>query len=218
MAWQDRGACLGLPDRVFFEDVTPSREDGTDGPVDPAALKRAQGVCGSCPVRMQCFQYVMDWEGPAAEVRRHGVFAGLSGPQRAAVRRRDTMKCWQCGEVYDPLGLAGGDLYCACGPMPADPIPPDGDRWLPRHTALVDKVVAWLLENTRPEQRAPSPSALVAILKTRKDDTHLVYGYLVREGLLRKGETRGAYFRATGKRALAQWRPAPLRSRTGSAA
>lgn len=196
---------------VMFEDAIPVREDGTDGPVDLAGLSRAQAICGVCPVRMECFTDIMAYEGPAAEVRRHGVVAGLSGAQRAAVRRRDTMKCWQCSETYDPAGLASGELYCSCGPMTAEPIPPDGDKWLPRHTVLCAKIVAWLMAETRPGGPAPSPSALVALLRTRKDDTHLVYAYLVGEGILIRGDRRGAFTRAAGKRALATWTPAPLR-------
>lgn len=66
--WMLRAACLGVPPHIFF----PAKGEST------AAAKAA---CGGCPVRSDCLDYAL------RQRIEHGVWGGLSEPERDALRR-----------------------------------------------------------------------------------------------------------------------------------
>lgn len=204
--WRDRAACLTEPLVRFFEDPLPEY-----GPPDEGALAYARSFCVRCPVRGQCLDAELREEGRAVEGRRFGVRGGMTPQQRASLYRRGTRCCPRCGEAFDPLGLIDGHLVCECGEKVAPPIPDEGDLWLDRHTQLSKTVVAWVLANTRPGDRVPSPTSLARVLEERKDDVVRVYRALVEDGVVTSGPGRGVYTRNWGRRAIRAWRPGPLR-------
>jgi hypothetical protein len=213
--WRDRAACSALPLSLFFEDVYPSNDDGTDGALIPEALERARGICASCPVRLACHEDAMTHEAGAAANRRHGVSGGLTPAQRYSLWRRDSWRCEQCGELYDPLGIVAGEAVCICGWNEEPPIPDAGDQWFPRHDELLRLLIAWLLEETVPGDRVPPPYKMLEILGyRRKDDMPLIYARLLDDGLLMRGDGRGVYFRRAGRGALASWQPPARRRRS----
>lgn len=211
--WVERAACSALPQALFFEDCWPSLEDGTDGALVPEALERARTICGSCPVRVECHTQAMHQEAGSASNRRHGVRGGVTPAQRYSLWRRDSWKCEQCGEIYDPSGIVAGEAVCACGWNDEPPIPDAGDQWFPRHDELLRLLIIWLLANTVPDDRVPPPYKMLELLGyRRKDDMPLVYERLLEDGLLERGAGRGVYFRRAGKAALKRWKP-PARRR-----
>lgn len=213
MGWEDRAACAGLPGSMFFGDIWPDGEE-QDGPLDADALARARAVCASCPVRVQCYTAALAEEAGAAESRRFGVRGGTTPAQRYSIWRRDSSTCERCGEVYDPLGLIEGEVVCACGAFSEPVIPDVGDTWYPRHDGLLQRLVDYLLEHTKPgDQILPPYRMLEALGHRRKDDMPLVYERLIEDGLIERGEKRGVYYRRAGKGALLRWRP-PARRRT----
>lgn len=207
MSWRDRAACAGLPGTMFFEDIFPVDDEGVEtGETIPAPLAKAEAVCASCPVRVECFLEVMAYEEGAADARRAGYVAGTTASQRYSIWRRDVLRCIQCLEPYDPLGLVEGDVVCSCGHFTEPPIPPEGDTWYPRHDALLAKLIDYLLEKTTPGDRILPPyKMLEALGHRRKDDLPLCYERLIDDGLIVRGEGRGEYYRAAGQQALASW-------------
>lgn len=217
--WGKRAACRDFPTAMFFEDVEPEDDEGNPLPLDLEGLDRARSVCGRCPVRLQCYQAAMEEEGGAARLQRHGVRGGITAAQRYSVWRRDSMSCDRCGEVYDPLGLVEGETVCECGATDETPIDPEGDRWYPRHDALLQKLIAWLIENTQPGDRIPPPYQMLLLLgHRRKDDLPLAYEKLIDDGLIERGEGRGEYYRKEGARAFKSWVPPIHRHRARRAA
>jgi WhiB family redox-sensing transcriptional regulator len=72
--WADRGRCVGLDPELFF-------------PVRGEDDRTAKEVCRDCPVRPECREH-----GIRHEI--HGIWGGLSGRERRAIRldrRRKTM-------------------------------------------------------------------------------------------------------------------------------
>lgn len=212
--WLERAACAGLPGEMFFDDVFPEDDEGLPLEPVPPALAKARAVCASCPVRMQCYVEAMEQEDGAARDRRHGVRAGTTPAQRYSLWRRDAVRCEQCGEVYDPLGVIEGEVVCSCGSFQEPPIPDDGDLWYPRHDALLARLTDYLLEHTEAGDRILPPYRMLEVLgHRRKDDMPLVYQRLIDDGLIERGEGRGVYYRRAGKRALADWVPPARRRR-----
>jgi hypothetical protein len=204
--WRDRAACLGEPLVRFFEDPLPD-----DGGTDEQALAYARSFCVRCPVRAACLDTELAEEGRAVEGRRFGVRGAMTPAQRASLYRRGTRACPSCNEAFDPLGLIDGHLVCECGERLAARIPDEGDLWLDRHTALATTVVRWVLANSHPGDRVPSPSALARQLGERKDDVVRVYRAMVEDGVVISGPGRGVYTRNWGRGAMKRWVPAPLR-------
>lgn len=71
--WMRRAACKGQPDVVFF----PDHEDD-----EQPDYTTARHICAGCPVRSQCLAYALELN------IRHGMFAGLTPAERAALRRQ----------------------------------------------------------------------------------------------------------------------------------
>jgi len=78
----DEALCRAYPTEMFETQDRP-------GPVPPEerAMRRdAVAVCGRCPVSAQCLDYAMRMERGAGN-NRFGIYAGLTGPQRAKIAR-----------------------------------------------------------------------------------------------------------------------------------
>jgi hypothetical protein len=203
-----KAACRDLEPSVFFEDVFPPRADGSDGPADRLALKKAREVCAACPVRTECHAQAMIFEADLAGNRRFGVFAGLTPLQRYALWRRDSWWCRPCGAVFDPLGIVAGDIVCGCGWNHDLPVSDSGDHWFPRHDQLLRRLITWIRANTQPGDRIPPPYRMLELLGyRRKDDMPLLYEQLIYDGLLVRGPRRGEYYRRAGDADLLSWRP-----------
>lgn len=61
-----RRACLGVDPAVFYE-------------LTPANKEMALALCGECPVRAECLEYVMSWETGGA---KFGIWGGLTPKER----------------------------------------------------------------------------------------------------------------------------------------
>lgn len=211
--WRETAACRNVPSRVFFEDAFPENDEGNSIP-DPAGVARARAFCARCPVRLQCHEDTTRVEAGYALYRRFGIFAGLTPGQRYSLWRRDSWRCDRCLEVYDPQGIVAGDAVCSCGWFSEPPIPDEGDLWFPRHDLLLERFIAWLVDNTEPGDRVPPPYKMLEILGyRRKDDMPLIYARLLDDGLLERGEGR-AVWRKAGKAAFKVWRPPAKRRYT----
>jgi len=68
--WWARAACRGIDPDLFF----PERGDN-------AAVAAARTVCQGCPVQGACLDYAL------AICEDRGIFGGLTGTQRRALRR-----------------------------------------------------------------------------------------------------------------------------------
>ena len=92
VAWLDDGP--RCPDeRLTLDDWLRRALSGTSGPpvegvgartffsVAPDNLERARAVCASCPMRDECYQYVM------ADPDLMGIWAGFTEKERRALRR-----------------------------------------------------------------------------------------------------------------------------------
>lgn len=208
MGWRDRAACAsGGRDLSTWFDAVEDPETGRRR-VDEQSLARCRAACLRCPVRVACYQDVMEYEGNAVEERRHGVVAGTTPEQRASLFRRFAVSCPDCGEYFDPLSAINGLLVCECGEQVMHEVDDLGDQWLDRHSALAQTVGAWLAANAEPGDRVPPPTALARDLGVRKDDVIRVYRAAVRDGVLVRGDGRGVYYRNWGSRATRGWRPA----------
>lgn len=197
---------------MFFGDIWAEGEE-TDGPLDVHALERARSICATCPVRVACHEEAMTEEDGYSAARRFGVWGGITPEQRYSIWRRDAVRCYRCGEVYDPLGLVQGEVACECGVFQEAPIPDTGDQWFPRHDGLLARFKEWLLANSKPGDSIPPPYKMLTLLgHRRKDDMPLCYERLIADGLLEKGEKRGQYTRRAGKKALVRWRPPARRT------
>jgi len=81
--WMDEALCRAYP-TVMFE--TQDRPGPV--PVEERAMRRdAVAVCGRCPVSAQCLDYAMRMERGTKGDYRFGIYAGLTGPQRAKIAR-----------------------------------------------------------------------------------------------------------------------------------
>lgn len=213
--WVTKASCLGVDSDVFFDDVWPTVPgDETDGELVPGALARAKAVCAGCPVRIPCHETAMAEEAGASIKNRYGVRGGITGAQRYSIWRRDNMRCEQCGETFDPLGLVAGEAVCSCGSGTEVPIQDTGDRWYPRHDDLLRKLIDYLLRETKPGDRVLPPYQMLRALgHRRKDDMPLLYARLLDDGMLEQGPGRGEWYRAAGNKAMAKWVPFPRGNR-----
>jgi hypothetical protein len=77
--WEDEAACRQIGAIVFH----PTGR----GAALAADIAAAKAICtGSCPVLRQCLQDALDREGSADRYSRDGIWGGLTGPERAALR------------------------------------------------------------------------------------------------------------------------------------
>ncbi len=75
LSWQDRGACKGPCQAIFFP---PARlERRTDRRLREA---RAKEICQTCSVQEKCLTYAMDIS------EQHGIWGGLTARERRALR------------------------------------------------------------------------------------------------------------------------------------
>lgn len=74
-SWHKKASCLGVTDEVFFGSSEPDKRP----PYTLGDIKRAQAVCGGCPVSAACLR--------AALINReeYGVWAGTTRKQRRAM-------------------------------------------------------------------------------------------------------------------------------------
>ncbi len=71
-AWRDKAACVGADPRIF----TDPRPDSSD-------VRRAVGICQTCPVKQPCLETALRIE-PAADV---GIWGGTTPHTRKGLRR-----------------------------------------------------------------------------------------------------------------------------------
>lgn len=154
---------------------------------------------------------VMDREQGQGVDLRFGLVAGLTPGQRFALERRGHWRCPTCGSPFDPAGFLVGELECDCGTSwTVRPLPERGDAWFDWHTALGQRVVTWLIENTEHGQRVPTPTALSRIIDARKTDVVHVYEALVFDGTLERHEKPRRYVRIAQSTVMRHWRPTHL--------
>lgn len=70
--WMHRAACQGAPTAVFFPESI--------GVTSDRIYDRAREYCARCDVRYECLRMALDIE--TADVRRYGVWGGLSPEER----------------------------------------------------------------------------------------------------------------------------------------
>lgn len=84
-SWMRQAACRDkdIDPEIFF----PTHENGP-------SLSLARGICQRCHVRQECLLYAMAVEGNKTGKNRPGVYAGMTGGQRAGLyeRTRDRAK------------------------------------------------------------------------------------------------------------------------------
>lgn len=73
LKWQERAACRGLPQEMFF---------------DSKRVDEARAVCGLCVVRSECYDYAMTNEGRESSGVDLGVFGGHTYEERRLDQRR----------------------------------------------------------------------------------------------------------------------------------
>ena len=71
MTWDDRAACRGTPDVIFFP------------PGNKPSYHAAKQICDDCPVRPTCLVDVMAYESGRTVDHRFGMWGGLTPGQRA---------------------------------------------------------------------------------------------------------------------------------------
>ena len=76
--WAERAACRRVDTELFF----PS----AGAPWDQA--RRAKGICAGCPVRIECLDSAMAYEGSVHAQLRYGIFGGLDPNQRGRLADR----------------------------------------------------------------------------------------------------------------------------------
>ena len=93
LAWQAFAACLSEDPDLFFpwDDEDQDWQDlalcaETDPelffPEKGGSVREAKAVCRRCPVRPECLEYAL------ANDIRHGIWGGLSWPQRRELKRQ----------------------------------------------------------------------------------------------------------------------------------
>ena len=73
--WQDDAACRGEDLMLFFG------PDGERQPERDIRERKAQQVCASCPVRIECLNYALRRD------ERYGVWGGMSERERRRLKR-----------------------------------------------------------------------------------------------------------------------------------
>lgn len=76
LSWQDRGACKGPCQAIFFP--PPRLERRTDRRHREA---RAKEICRACAVQDQCLAYALDIS------EQHGIWGGLTARERRALKK-----------------------------------------------------------------------------------------------------------------------------------
>lgn len=71
-AWKKSAACRDLPTEVFY--ASPSKEAS------------ALAICGYCPVKPECLEYALEFEGSDRD--RYGIFGGMTPKDRIAELKR----------------------------------------------------------------------------------------------------------------------------------
>jgi hypothetical protein len=71
--WTERAACRDQDLEIWFSDRT---------------RKQAKATCDECPVQEPCLEAVMTAEAGMGKHLRIGIYAGLTGPQRAQLARQ----------------------------------------------------------------------------------------------------------------------------------
>lgn len=183
-------------------------DDGHAPFMDMRHLATRDDFCARCPVRMACFETVMDREKGTQQALRFGMYAGLIPGQRAAIEARGSWRCPECSAPFDPFGFLAGELACSeCDYMTSvAPITEAGEAWFDRHTKLGKRVVAWIIENSSVDGPVPTAAALARDLGARKGDMVQVYQALVYDGLLRRSTGGRKYERLGQTAALRTWR------------
>jgi WhiB family redox-sensing transcriptional regulator len=75
--WSDpRAACRGVDVAVFYN-------------LTPANKEMALALCGECPVRAACLEYVMRWE---TGVAKFGIWGGLTPEERRKLVKNGAWK------------------------------------------------------------------------------------------------------------------------------
>jgi hypothetical protein len=190
-----RAKCLGDDPESYFAPVDLDFETGKRL-ADERGIAFCRSRCGVCPVRWDCFQYQMSFEGTDPEQYRFGVFGGTTGPQRASLFKRgdSAWKCSDCNRVYDPILLISGIQACICGHTSVGtPVSDLGDSWSERHTKLAQQIRDWVqvIPEGAPVQ---SPTSWAKQHGIRKDDACRVWRALVEDGMLVQ-IARGRYIR-----------------------
>ena len=70
--WQSRALCAEIGRDLFF-------------PATGITARSARKVCAACRVRAECLEWALSFEPGEDE---HGVFGGLTAPERAVLRRQ----------------------------------------------------------------------------------------------------------------------------------
>lgn len=77
--WIDEAVCASVDPAIFF-------------PRKGAASNEAKRICGTCPVRAECLEWALDYEsghvGGADWNASHGIYGGLSAPERRTILRK----------------------------------------------------------------------------------------------------------------------------------
>ncbi len=81
LSWQDRGACKGPCQAIFFP--PPRLERRTDRRLREA---RAKEICGACSVQDKCLTYAMEIS------EQHGIWGGLTARERRALKTKRTTR------------------------------------------------------------------------------------------------------------------------------
>lgn len=77
-AWTDHAACAADDiDRAAFHEGAST-----------AQVSYAKDVCASCPVRLPCLGYAIEYETPYATHLDHGLWGGMTTDERRRARRR----------------------------------------------------------------------------------------------------------------------------------
>lgn len=88
-AWWNVAACRDANTELFFSE-------------EPFCQQRARAICGDCPCRNACLDAALDNSRRLlAEGRPHddlGIFAGLTGEERQAMIRPDTVGQFHGGD------------------------------------------------------------------------------------------------------------------------
>ncbi|MGW1071519.1 WhiB family transcriptional regulator [Streptomyces sp. NPDC002537] len=95
--WSTRPSCA-RPDadvRLWFSD-------------QPAERKEARDRCGTCPMRTECLEGVMEAEGDAPARARFGIFGGLDGRQRYELYNTGRVAA-RAGRAGRPPALCGSE-------------------------------------------------------------------------------------------------------------
>lgn len=149
--WVEKAFCLRSSPDVFYDDIDKQTYEARD-----AAIVRAQGICGICPVRQECGEQAMLEEQGTGLDMRSGFRAYMTPDQRISIERRGGLK------GRDPMDLVQG----RDGDRQVPPVPLDGDRWSRHHTTLARKLVRWLVDNVEVGDRIVGTFALDAICET----------------------------------------------------